>query len=135
MPLKIIRTEDRDGSAIVRVELSNKRGIFITMDATDYDAWVSSGRSTRFMLNRNGPLTGTHRVLYYCPDVAGRMAGVAREILQPGLGRTTHYRDGDRLNLRRANLEIREGRARGQSPYQPPVADEFSLSTSQGIAA
>lgn len=135
MTPKIIRTVDRDGSALVRVELSNKRGIFVTMDAADYEAWVSSGRSSRFLLNQNGPLTGTYRVLYYRPDVAGRMAGVAREILQPGLGRTTHYRDGDRLNLRRSNLEIREGRAKGQSLRHPVVDDEFSLPTSEGVAA
>lgn len=115
MDPKIIRTVDRDGCAIVRVELSNKRGLFVTMDAADYDAWVSSGRSRRFLLNRNGPLTGTYRVLYYCPQVAGRMAGVARDIIQPGRGRVIRYKDADRLNLRRANLQIEEGRAKGQS--------------------
>lgn len=115
MDPKIIRTVDRDGCAIVRVELANKRGLFVTMDAADYDTWVSSGRSRRFLLNRNGPLTGTYRVLYYCPEVAGRMAGVARDIIQPGLGRVIRYKDDDRLNLRRANLEVQEGRAIGQS--------------------
>lgn len=135
MPPKTIRTEDRDGSAVVRIELSNKRGTFVTMDAADYDAWISSGRSSRFLLNQNGPLTGTYRVLFYCPDVAGRMAGVAREILQPGCGRTTHYRDGDRLNLRKSNLEIRSGRAKGQTPRASSGADEFSPPTSERVAA
>lgn len=120
MDSKTIRTADADGCAIVRVELSNKRGLFVTMDATDYDAWIASGRSRRFMLNQNGPLTGTFRVVYSDRSVAGSIAGVARQILQPGRDRTTYYRDGDRLNLRRSNLEVRGGRAKGQKPAALP---------------
>ncbi|MBB4798613.1 hypothetical protein HNP32_002357 [Brevundimonas bullata] len=119
MDPKIIRTEDRDGCAIVRVELSNKRGLFVTLDAADYESWIVSGRSRRFILNQNGPLTGTYRVVYSDRTVAGSIAGVARQLLQPGPGRTTHYRDGDRLNLRRSNLEARVGRAKGQTPAPP----------------
>lgn len=121
MDRKIIRTVDRDGCAIVRVELSNRRGLFVTLDAADYEAWVASGKSTRFALNRNGPLTGTFRVIFYCPSVAGGIAGVAREILQPGHGRVVQYLDSDRLNLQRKNLSVRYGRAKGQCPT--PAAD------------
>lgn len=120
---KIIRTVDRDGRAIVRVEISNKRGIFVTMDAADYDDWIVSGRSTRFFLNRNGPLTGTYRVIYSEPSVAGKKAGVAREIMQPGRGRVVHYRDQDRLNLRRSNLLVELGRAKGQSAAPQSTKD------------
>lgn len=112
---KIIRTVDRAGLAVVRVELANKRGLFVRMDAADYDAWTAAGRSTRFWLNQNGPLTGTYRVVYPNPDVAGSIAGVARDIMQPGLGQTVSYRNQDRLDLRRSNLEVRQGRAKGQS--------------------
>ncbi|WAC60785.1 hypothetical protein [Brevundimonas sp. SL130] len=124
MEPNIIRTGNRDGDAVVRVEIANKRGVFVTMDAADYDAWVAAGRSTRFWLNRNGPLTGTYRVVYRDRSVAGGIAGVARELLQPGPGRVVQYRDQDRLNLCRRNLLVRSGRAKGQA-VAPEFADEI----------
>jgi hypothetical protein len=49
--------------------------------------------------------------------------------ISPGRGRAVHFRDGNRLNLRRSNLEVRGGRAKGQSarllaePVLIPFAD------------
>lgn len=117
MDRKIIRTALPDGSEVVRVEIANQRGVFAVMDATDYDDWIAAGRDTRFILNRNGPMTGTYRVVFYDLSVAGGIAGVARQIVSPGRGKVIRYRDDDRLNLRRSNLDVQGGRARGQSTF------------------
>lgn len=131
MEPKIIRERDEGGRAVVRVELAKQRGLFVTMDAADYDQWIAAGRDTRFILNRNGPLTGTHRVVFYDRAVAGGIAGVARQIINPGRGKVVRYRDGDRLNLRRANLDVQGGKARGQST----LADCEGVSRSSGHSA
>lgn len=122
MESRTIRSRDENGCAVVRVEIANQRGTFATMDAADYDNWLATGRDTRFLLNRNGPLTGTHRVIFYDRSVAGNIAGVARQIVKPGPGQVLSYLDNNRLNLRRSNLAVRRGRATGQTP----VADECS---------
>lgn len=115
MEPRILRTSDPDGRAVVRVEMANQRGLFAVMDAADFDDWIKAGRSPRMITNNNGPMTGTYRVVFYDRSVAGGLAGVAREILRLGKGQVVAYLNSDRLDLRRCNLAIRRGRAKGQT--------------------
>jgi hypothetical protein len=127
MEPRIFRTSDPDGRAVVRVEIANQRSLFAVMDAKDFDDWITAGRGTRFILNKNGPMTGTWRVVVYDRSVAGGLAGVARAILGLGKGRVVEYLNSDRLDLRRSNLAIRRGRAKGQTKRE--VAECQSLAT------
>lgn len=96
------------------------RGTFVTLDEPDFDRIVASGIAPRWVLNEAFP--GFYYVRCYQPDVAGKLGLVARHVLQAGQGQVVKYRDGDRLNLRRSNLYLTTGRAKGQSPN----VDEFS---------
>jgi hypothetical protein len=122
MEPRILRTSDTDGRAIVRVEMANQRGFFAVMDAADFDDWIKAGRSPRMITNKNGPMTGTYRVVVYDRSVAGGLAGVARAILGLGKGQVVQYLNSDRLDLRRCNLAIRRGRATGQTKREVEVA-------------
>lgn len=110
---RIINAAAADGCPIVRIEIARRPGVFATVDAADYEAWVAAGLSVRWNLNRNG--SGTYRVCFSRRDVRGRNASVARQLLDPGFGRIVRYRDRDCLNLRRGNLEVTNGTARGQT--------------------
>lgn len=123
MTSKIIRTEDRDGRAIVRVELTNRPDVFVTVDHHLFDQWVAEGLPTSWYLNRNG--SGTARVCFYDPAHRGQNAGVARRLLKLRPHTVVRYLDRDPLNLRSRNLQRARGWAKGAtpselSPVEPP---------------
>lgn len=115
---QIIHTADA-GRPVVRVELANPRGVFATLDLEDFDRLVEQGHSTSWFLNGAGPYR-------YVRSKTTRYLGgnetVARVILGSPRGYAVSYLNGDRLDLRRANLSLRAaGRARGQASAK----DEF----------
>lgn len=124
-----MRALAEDGEAVVRVELANMRGTFVTLDEPDFDRIVDSGIAPRWVLNEAFP--GFYYVRCYQPDVAGKLGLVARHVLEAGRGQVVKYRDGDRLNLRRSNLYLTTGRAKGQSPN----IDEFSPKARNAVRA
>ena len=107
-----LRAHDFNGAPVVHVQMSNSRGTFATFDAGDYEQL-----RTRFpgawRLNDNG--RGAVYVRAKTPGLNYRNVNLAREVLQPGLGRVVRYRDGNRLNLRRSNLQVKEGGTRRRS--------------------
>lgn len=100
------RSSDADGAAVVHVRMSNDPSAFATFDADDYDR-LRRLYPGPWRLNSNG--LGAIYVRAVAPGTPYRNVNLAREALQPGHGRIVRYRDGDRLNLRRANLYVEEG--------------------------
>jgi hypothetical protein len=108
------------GGAIVRVPLGNRRGVYAILDRADWDAWIKAGRSRTFFLNDNGQ--GGAYVRFRDTGTAGRVASVARTLVNPGPGKIVRYRDGQPLNLTRQNLVVTDGHARGQRRDEPAHA-------------
>jgi hypothetical protein len=102
----ILWTRDRDGTAIVRIELPS--GATAKTDADSYRALIEAGVSPNWTFNLNGPrTTGYVRVSMTGANIRpGKLATVARLIMQAPPGSVVHYRDGDRFNLRRDNLQV-----------------------------
>jgi hypothetical protein len=114
---RILRLNE-GGRDLVRVELSNARGLFATLDADDYERFVAAGHSTNWFLNGVG---SSRYVRFNSPDVLGGIGTVARVITGTPHRHVVRYRNGDRLDLRRANLLLTQGFAPGQTPAR----DEF----------
>lgn len=111
---RVLQGVAADGGKIVKVEMSNRQGTFVTVDADDYVALVAEGLPTRWFLNRAG---SGHDYVRFAPGrFAGKLETVARRIVRSRPGRIVRYVDGDRLNLRRSNLYLIPGNARGQTP-------------------
>ena len=89
---------------MVKVALSNRRGLYATVDATTFDAWVASGGTTRWIVNGDG--RGRQYVRCYKRGVAGELALVARLLVGAGRGDRISYANGDRLDLRAENLTV-----------------------------
>jgi HNH endonuclease len=79
----------------------------------DFEALLAAGYSSAWTFNA-ADSAGTRRYVR-CGVWArrGNLAIVARLILSSPKGRVVKHRDGDRLNLRRDNLFLAEGRAPG----------------------
>jgi hypothetical protein len=95
-----------DGSRIAEVPLRD--GGFVTVDHDDLARILSLGISPAWSLNSNG---GRQRyVRAQAPRALGvpSLVQVARVIMEPPSGRVLKYRDGNRLNLRRANFYLEE---------------------------
>ena len=95
---------------VTKVELSNRPGVFATFDAADWTAWLASGRSTVLFAAGNGH--GLEYVLYYDPAHPHAGARVARTLVNPGPRKVIKYANGDRTDLRRANLFVTAGKTR-----------------------
>jgi hypothetical protein len=101
------------GRAAVRVELTNAPGQQAVVDADDFAALVAQGYSRSWYVNRSG--TGQTYVRLSSRKWLGNNETVARLIVGAGKGQVVKYRDGDPLNLRRRNLVLKRGRAKGKS--------------------
>lgn len=110
--ISALRAFDVDGAPVVHVEMSNARGTFATFDAGDYEQ-LRARFPGAWRLNDNG--RGSVYVRAITPGYEHRNVNLAREVLQPGLGRVVGYRDGNRLNLRRSNLQVQQGGTRRRS--------------------
>lgn len=106
-PLPALRAFDVDGAAVVHVQMSNAPGTFATFDAADYDR-LRKLYPGLWRLNDNGK--GAIYVRAIAPGSGHRNVNLAREALQPGQRQVVRYRDGNRLNLRRSNLQLQAKR-------------------------
>jgi hypothetical protein len=108
---KIIHAVDVDGTPIVKVEMSNRPGWFALVDLIDFEDLLLGGVTLPWFVNENGG--GLEYVRFTRKDVAGRLASVAPRIMRPAKGWIVSYRNGNRLDLRRRNLEVTRGNAKG----------------------
>ena len=111
---RITWSTDHDGEAIVIVTLSN--GEKAKLFAEDYERLVEMGISPNWTANGNG--NGQFYVRTKLTDALGwgNNAMVSRLIAPPTTrGLVLRHRDGNRLNLRRDNLEIVERRSRAKA--------------------
>lgn len=106
-----------DGGPVVLVELSNRPGVYAKLDRTDWDDWINAGRSTKFFANGNG--VGAEYVFHYDPTRPGKNTLVARTLASPGKRKVTRYANGDRTDLRRANLWVTPGKTGGRLRANP----------------
>lgn len=96
-------------NSIVQVPLANAPGRFATLDADDFDRLREAGVSDQWTLNGDGHGNAYVRVAI---RTKGRLVSVARLIVGAPAGRVVKYYDGNRTNLRRRNLTMKEGYAR-----------------------
>lgn len=108
---KIIHSIDIDGTPIVQVEMTNRPGWFAIVDRIDFEDLILRGVPLRWFVNRSG--AGNEYVRFGRSDVAGKLGSIAPLIMRPGKGRIVTYRNGNRLDLRRRNLQVASGNAKG----------------------
>lgn len=90
-----------DGCAYVPV--TNSPGYFVRVDLEDLRRLEAQGQAGAWFLNGNG---GRSRFVRTRRAGSRHLVQVARLITQAGPGEIVRYRDGDRLNLTRANLTL-----------------------------
>ncbi len=91
---------DTDGVARCRVPLA--RGGYAVLDLEDMHAIAAARITWNWYANRHG---------YVVTNVPRQgVCSVARLIVGAGDGERVTFADGDKLNLRRANLRVNEGR-------------------------
>lgn len=103
-------TYDSQGKPIVLVPLANHPEPAI-IDADDFDALMKAGVSDQWFLNDNG---SGYCYVRCCAKMGDNLMTLARLIRCPAVGRVIRYGDGNRLNLRRANLGVSRGNAKSR---------------------
>lgn len=103
--------DPRNGRSIVHVPL--KGGGAAVLWAEDFDALTAAGFTDQWISNSDGK--GRSYVRAFAPGMPGGLFTVAVVIMRPSPGYRVRYRDGDRLNLRRGNLYLREGFSTGRA--------------------
>ncbi|HET6804812.1 MAG TPA: hypothetical protein VFH59_05140 [Frateuria sp.] len=99
---------DADGYCCARVPLA-KAGMYAVLFAGDLARLVANGIPLNWFFNLNGQRTFGHVKVAIPHD---NVRAVARLITGAGKGRQVHYRDGNRLNLRRGHrVGVEGGRA------------------------
>lgn len=122
---------DPDGTPCVRVPLSNGKH-FAELYADDYAALIARGITGNWQHTIPNRLSRTALRSYvqcHVPRASPCDAGkhhtaltVSRMILDAPKGRRIFYRDNNTLNLRRDNLQLREGYTRlERDALLPPV--------------
>lgn len=96
---------DADGYCCARVPLA-KAGMYAVLFAGDVARLEANGVPLNWFFNLNGQRTFGHVKVAVPGD---NVRAVARLITGAGKGQQVHYRDGNRLNLRRGNLVVVEG--------------------------
>lgn len=105
-----------DGSRVTLVEISNRRGAFARFDADDWDELFAERRPSLMLHGAKN----TFYVRTACPGVVGGVDTVARLLTGAGRGEVVKHADGDRLNLRRANLRLCRDTRAGLPRAAPP---------------
>jgi hypothetical protein len=103
MAKPVLWSVDDRARPIVRVPLTSPAGLYVTLDAADYDQWVAEGRSLRWRLNDNGAGTFLRVV---CSGPAGCRVSVGRLLANARPDQRVGWSDRDPLNLRRTNLRV-----------------------------
>jgi len=105
------RSIDPGGRPIVRVPLAHTKVTsknprrFALLDAEDFDRLMAAGVSPCWTLNRDGKMGIGYVRAPWGSDPRGRtLVSIAPLVLGTEPGQRVHYRDGNRLNLRRSNL-------------------------------
>lgn len=102
MPLAVIHSRDDDGRAVVGVPLSNRPGLHAWLYAEDHETIVLEYGTASWFVNDNGD--GRLYVRLRNTD-SHRNVMVSRLVVSDPAVSIVRYRDGDRLNLRRGNLD------------------------------
>lgn len=114
----IITFTHDDGLEIAHVPLRNRQREVIgtaIIERGDLEALQAAGVPTPWFLNTSS--SGHAYVNAPERDHRGRSLPVARAVLGTGKGTIVRYRDGNRLNLRRANLYLaKHAAAKGKTP-------------------
>lgn len=114
-----VRSTDPLGRAIVRVPVHVPRRLrdqlgspvqWVAVDAEDFDRSIAAGLGSQWYLNASGQ--GTPYVRATLMRSGGRLVSVAGFLMGDHRRRQVRFLDGDRLNLRRSNLELKERRGR-----------------------
>jgi len=101
---------DHDGEPIALVPLANhSKPAKVFRD--DLDRLVAAGYSDQWTFNKAGPPYSYVRCAV--SNRRGNLVSVARLILNAPSGRVVTYLDENRLNLRRDNLTLKPGNAKG----------------------
>ena len=115
------RTVDPDGTEIVQVPLP--RGEVAVIEAADYEWLLGLGLPPNWSYDKGANSCNYVRVTAYLGGRNRRPRGlksgalqmsVARLIMRTDIGEIIRYRDSNRLNLRRSNLNVCPGRADGR---------------------
>lgn len=114
MTANIQRFLDERGRQYAQVPIAGTE-LFALVDGADLDDLLEIA-PLPWWYNDNG--RGQSYVKHHQPGVRGRRGRVARKITGAGQGQIVRYLNGDRLDLRRANLTIGRGRAVGQTPLE-----------------
>ena len=96
------------GDNLVSVTLDNEGEKVATFDEGCWDFLMRLGLSPTLSIGHHGYVRSPQ---YQAP---GDQVSVARVLLDAGEGESIHYKDGDRLNLRRDNLSIKPGPAKNR---------------------
>ena len=96
-----------NGTVAVPLANTNEPAI---LDAADYRMLEREGLGHSWTFNPNG--SGMCYVKASTMKLPGHLVAVARLIIGAKAGQVVSYRDGNRLNLPRSNLYIREGKAK-----------------------
>ncbi len=113
-------TRDKDGEAIALVPL-NKPGASAKVLAEDFLALQAQGFSDQWFLNDDGK--GRQYVRVGLTSAPGRLVMVTRLLMNAAAGTRVKYWDGNRLNLRRDNLDVGKGYSKG---HERAAIDERS---------
>lgn len=125
----IVTSVDPDGREVVGVRLSNHPGR-AWLYAEDHVRFLEAIGPVPWMVNAGSK--GTAYVRFRFPTdsrhghLAGTMGTVARFITEAGLKTAVVYADGDRLNLRTANLRIGHGRGGLRTRSGPPKGGSWT---------
>jgi hypothetical protein len=103
---------DANGCRMATVPLASS-GAFAILDAEDYETLMAAGVSSRRQLNRSQ--SGNAYVRCRNPFVANGLVSVSRIIMCPPHGQVVRHKDGNRTNLRRHKLYLKEGHAFGDT--------------------
>jgi hypothetical protein len=112
-------TTDANGQQLVHVALANtdQRA---TLHAEDFHRWLDAGFSRYWSFVSTGGQNQYVLANARSPTNSLRSLTVARWIAKAGRGQLVSYADGDRLNLRRDNLELVRGPAKASSNWVRP---------------
>jgi hypothetical protein len=119
-------TRDPDNTEFALVPVNARSGIvgYAILDRDALERLEADAVPTRWHLNTargNGYVSCTNRAF------KGGNQTVARLITGAGCGQAVRYHDGDRLNLRRANLYLTDGpSAKGKTPVAGPDFAQIS---------
>lgn len=101
---------DHDGEAIALIPLANHHKPAKIL-REDFDRLLAAGYSDQWTFNKAGPPYSYVRCAV--SNRRGNLVSVARLVLNAPPGRVVTYQDDNRLNLRRDNLALKPGNAKG----------------------